>query len=73
MILASSRLKPIITMPMIQSGISFARMNWNLPTGVTLICSMVPLSFSPTMLRAGKKPQMMVRSITISAGTINTL
>ena len=30
-------------------------MKSNLPTGVTLICSMVPFSFSPTMLRGREK------------------
>ena len=41
------------------------------PTGLTLIASMVPDSFSLTRLRAGRKPQMMMRSTTISAGTLS--
>ena len=45
-------------------------MNWNLPTGDTLICSIVPISFSLTMFSAGMNPQTIVSSITMSAGTI---
>ena len=39
---------------------SFARMNDHLETGVTLICSMVPASFSPTILSVGKNPVMSI-------------
>ena len=42
-------------------------------TGVTLICSMVPASFSPTMLSEGRKAVIIVMAITISAGTMNSL
>ena len=54
-------------------GIILQTMNVVFRTGVTLICSMVPLSFSETMLSAGRKPHIMVTAITISAGIINAL
>ena len=37
-------------------------------TGVTLICSMVPVSFSLTRFSAGRKPQSITSSMIISAG-----
>ena len=55
---------------MIQYGMSFDKIKTALVTGVTLICSIVPISFSLTILRAGKKPQSIVSNITIKAGTI---
>ena len=54
-------------------GIILQMMNVVLRTGVTLICSMVPLSFSATMFSAGRKPHIMVMAITISAGIMNAL
>ena len=39
-------------------------------TGVTLICSIVPASFSPTRFSAGKNPVMMIMRITRMAGII---
>lgn len=56
-----------------RGSINFARIKVNLLTGVTFICSIVPVSFSPTMFRAGRNPASKVSNITISAGTINTL
>ena len=48
-------------------------MNAVLLTGVTFICSMVPASFSETMLREGKKAVIMVMAMTIRAGIMNSL
>ena len=42
-------------------------------TGVTLICSMVPRSFSETMFKAGRKPHIIVMAITTSAGIMKVL
>ena len=48
------------TMAMIQKGINLPRMKSRLRMGVTLICSMVPVSRSFTMLRALSMPPIMV-------------
>ena len=52
---------------------SFARMNDHFETGVTLICSIVPVSFSLTIFRAGKKLHMSIITIAKSAGIMNSL
>ena len=56
--------------PINQNGISFARTKVNLPMGVTLICSMVPVSFSITMFVAEKNPHIIINNIIIRAGII---
>ena len=52
---------------------SFAMINVNLLTGVTLIASIVPASFSATMFKAGKAPQIIISKIPKSEGIINRL
>ena len=52
---------------------SLARMNAHFETGVTLICSMVPVSFSPTMFKAGRNPHMSIMTMASRAGIMNTL
>ena len=42
--------------------------NSTLLIGVTLTCSMVPFSFSPTMFSAGRKPTMRVSNSAKTAG-----
>ena len=67
---ASSMLTTSAKMPIIQKGISLARMNESFDTGVTFICSMVPSSFSCTILTAGMKPHRSMTTTTIRPGTI---
>ena len=59
----STRLTAKSIAPKIQYGISFAIIKSHFVTGVTFICSMVPTSFSPTILSAGKKPQIIMSGI----------
>ena len=47
---------------------SLARIKAHLGTGVTFICSMVPASFSPTMLSVGKKPVISIITMASRAG-----
>mgnify|MGYP003295729484 CR=1 FL=1 len=54
-------------------GIILHPMNANLFTGVTFICSIVPFSFSETILSAGRNPHIIVIAITMRAGIINSL
>ena len=42
-------------------------------TGETFICSIVPFSFSVTMLMVGKKPPTRIITTIIRAGTMNSL
>ncbi len=63
----------ITTSPTIQKGISFARINTILFTGVTFIWLIVPFSFSITIFSAGKMPQMRVNNNTIKPGIIKFL
>ena len=51
-------------------GISLDNVNAKRLTGVTLICSIVPISFSPTTFKAGRKPQSITSTIVMSAGTM---
>ena len=59
--------------PMIQNGMSFPAMNWIFFIGVTLICSMVPISFSRTMFIPERSSPMMVMSKTRMPGTMYVL
>ena len=54
--------------PITHHGMSLARMKVDCRTGVTLICSMVPVSFSLTMLSAGRKPPSRSSRMMMMAG-----
>ena len=60
-------------MPIIQYGISLPTMKVILGTGVTLICSMVPASFSPTMFIAGRNPVIKATTSITRAGIMGIL
>lgn len=47
-------------MPITQKGMTLARMKSDFLTGLTFICSIVPISFSRTMLKADKEMPMVV-------------
>ena len=59
--------------PITQLGTSLERMSSERGTGETLSCSMVPTSFSPTVLSAVKAQPSSVSRITINPGTMKTL
>ena len=52
---------------------SFERMKAHFETGVTLICSMVPASFSLTMLSVGRKPVISIITMASRAGIMKSL
>src|ERR1700760_1550412 len=56
--------------PSTRKGMSLPVINTNFLIGETLICSMVPLSFSCTMLNAVCMDAMAVTRVTRMAGTI---
>ena len=50
-----------------------ARIKNHLFTGVTLICSIVPVSFSLTMFSVGRKPVISISTIVKRAGIMKSL
>src|SRR5882757_6495824 len=62
-----------ITIPRTRKGISLPMMKMCFFMGVTLICSIVPLSFSWTILKADCMAAMAVTRVTRMAGTMYNL
>jgi len=56
--------------PTTKKGMSLPNINCHFLIGVTFICSIVPISFSLTTLRAERKPPIMVSNIAKMPGTI---
>ncbi|KAF5028044.1 hypothetical protein DSECCO2_663150 [anaerobic digester metagenome] len=71
--LAKTRPKASSDRPIIQKGINFPAINCVFRRGVTLICSMVPISFSRTTFIPERNMPIMVTSSTSIPGTINVL